>query len=82
MHCKSLTLIYYQYKNGMYAQWHDFQLKQDLEMCEFSALHTDKSISVCDKDSSLLGNITIRNWNFTMMSVMFPSYLFLFGLQC
>jgi len=47
MHCKSLT--YCQYKNGLYVQWHDFQLEQDLEMCEFSVLHIDESISVCDE---------------------------------
>ena len=54
MHCKSPTLIYYQYKNGMYVQWQDLQLKQHLEKCEFSVLHIDESIRVFDDDSSLL----------------------------
>jgi hypothetical protein len=57
MQCESglFILHYCYYKNGMYVQWHEYQLSQDLEMCEFSVFHVDESNDACDEDSSLLG---------------------------
>ena len=53
MQCKSggpFILNYCHYKNGMYVQWLDYQLRQDLEISESSVLHVDESIDVCDED--------------------------------